>query len=333
VITRRKFIAAGALTSATIMLPTHLIGAGVDGEKSTSRQKSVSDYLTVIQFSDPRFSSELDRLFPGLRQDPVFKRIETQAVLITNVGGRNIRAHDTSWTAMTSSGTIAVIRSHYFHPRGRHPNKVHFGVKGNKTCFTGKIPLIKPGMTRLLTPYFNWSPNYYLTHSTPNWQKLFTSNTSRRKFLAAFSNATNIEVTVNTVIFNRKHMVGSDNGNLSGVYRKSRNAEHDEAVGILKAIKKGASMDKVATILHNHATKKIPKSDGNAEKTTYLSVRKRQAKVLLRRLKRATRNGEPEHFINTLNYLKKQRKTTTGLKKKALKALETGSARIGRSFA
>jgi hypothetical protein len=316
--TRREVIISGVAAGAAATLAYTFGGTARVFAEDDSQQGSITEHLAVIHASDPSFEPEIDRLFPGLRKDSVFKSIQSHAVLIRNIGTRSIRAHSTLWTATTPTGTFKATRLHFFHPRGKHPDSVQFGVTGNKTRFTGKVPLLKPGATRLLTPYFNWSPKCYLKGGTPTWHKILNASSSRRRFFANLSNATDIQVSIDAVIFNRKHMIGKDSGHLGRMYRKSRNAEHDEAADVLRMIKSGASLEDAACLLHQHASQEVPKvKNGNSRgKDIYLSVRKRQAKVLLRRLKQANKLGKPEVFVKTLNYLKKQRKTVTGHRKK-----------------
>jgi len=69
-------------------------------------------------------------------------------------------------------------------------------------------------------------------------------------------------------------------------------------------------------VLHEHGSKSIfhEKKRDNGQKPIYDLVRKRQAKVLLRRLKKALRRNNTEEFVKTVKYLAGQRKTVTGLK-------------------
>jgi hypothetical protein len=97
--------------------------------------------------------------------------------------------------------------------------------------------------------------------------------------------------------------VGSVDQNLTRVFCVTRNAEHDEAVSVLKRISAGASPEQVRNQLSRDASGLgfdiQPISD------LYYRVRQRQANVLLRRLKKA----RWDQFLRTLEYLRNQPKT------------------------
>jgi hypothetical protein len=170
------------------------------------------------------------------------------------------------------------------------------------------------GSTRLVTPYFNWNPRCYRNNPNPHWKKILGENVSRRFFLEELSNATGVQVSIDAIIVNEKHMIGPGASNLARTFRITRNAEHDEALSVFKLVAGGASMEQVKTFLKGHVAQALPPRTP-PNHYLYCSVRRRQASVLLRRLV----GVEPEHFMRTINYLKNRPKTSAGLKGKSKK--------------
>jgi len=303
---RRKLLAAGTVAGAASLLAPSSMGAKSLAGTQSATSPDVGSYITLMPPSDEQFNATLDLLFPGLAKDPVFQKIKAQSVLATNVSGRKLRAFSTHWKLTTATGGYETVLRHRFHPSARKGRTASPGVSGNKTRFTGKIAILKAGATRLVTPYFNWSTNYYRKNPTPNWTSLLTANESRKFFLNELSSATQVEVSIDCVVVNRKTAVGSDKAKLADLYRISRNAEHDEAVSAGRLLASGASLSQVASLLESHLSFKLP-ARTDAAKHRYFSVRQRQAHVLLARLK----HGTPAQFASTVHYLQARAKTFT----------------------
>lgn len=323
-ITRRKLIAAGAVAgTAAVVSSTLSRGVRVDRARvNEPLSGNIADYVAIMPSSDPEFASALDKSFPGLRNDATFHKIQSHAVLVTNVCGRKINAYATHWKVATATGGYETVMRHYFHPRSKsatNPKKNHFGKKGNRTRFTGKIPALRAGATRLMTPYFNWSSHHYKTHPKPKWKKILAANESRKFCLYELSRATAIQVSVDAVIVGNKSLIGPNISKLGKRYQATRNAEHDAAVATLKALAAGASTQDVKQLLKRLGKGKTsaptnePQSGlakpsaapSNPIRRLYHQVCRRQAHVLMRRLQKAT----PDQFKHTLIYLKKQPKT------------------------
>jgi hypothetical protein len=303
-LSRRKLITAGAAAGAVSLFPSPIIEAAAGGQVQGSQSASVSDYLTVMAPTDPNFGFKLDQLFPGLSSDPIFQKIQTHAVLVTNVSKKKIRAYSTYWTVTTPTGAYETPLRHFFHPSSNRKRSAHFGKKGNKTRFTGKVAAIKPGATRLVTPYFNWGPFKYKNHPKPKWEKIITEKTSRQFFLYELSKATSVEVTIDAVVLNRHKIIGPDRASLGKRYGLIRNAEHDEALSVHQLLVKGASLDEVATHLKKQLSVPLPPRS-HQFRYLYRAVRRRQAHLLLRRLYL----GGPEKFVKTVDYLRKKHRT------------------------
>jgi hypothetical protein len=264
-----------------------------------------SDFFTVARLSDPSSLPLLDRLFPGLLSDPGFRQLLSLAFLVTNVSKTHIRAFLSDWAVTTQNGTYHIYTMDYFHPRaGSEESELRrWGRTGDVTRFTGNMPLIKAGATRLVTPFFNWSPSHYRKNSKPDWTKLL-----RRQPQVVASDLTSpgtrVTMTIEGAITGRYGAAGPHFEYLTTTFCVTRNAEHDEAVAVRRCIMAGASPDQVRELLRRDAGGRDfgPRSVPNSY---YYAVRQRQAKVLLRRLN----NAPWEEFLGTLAYLRNQPKT------------------------
>lgn len=323
-ITRRKLLAVGASAGAAAVV-TSTLSRAVRADQARGNgalSGNVADYIAIKASSDPEFASALDKSFPGLRNDATFQQIQSHAVLVTNVSGRKINAFATHWKVATATGGYETVMRHYFHPRSNDatsPKKNHFGKKGNKTRFTGRIPALKTGSTRLVTPYFNWSPHHYKTHPKPKWKKILTASESRKFCFYELSRSTGVQVSVDAVIVGNKSLIGPNISKLGRRYQATRNAEHDAAVATLKTLAAGASTEQVKQLLKGLRNGTIsastnasqssavtpPAASSNPIRRLYHQVVRRQAHVLIRRLQNAT----PDQFKHTLIYLKKKPKT------------------------
>ena len=297
-ISRRKLITVGAAAGATTLLLPLFAEIGFGDAVVQAATLGVSDFLAVAPAANPSSAVILNRHFPGLHADSGFQPLLPLAFLVTNVGSRDILAYSSHWSLSTSSGTKEKTILHYFHPRGGNLTKTHWGVKGNRTRFTGTMPAIKSGASRLVTPFFNWSPSYYSKNKSPNWTELLRQR-SRPGFAVsdlANSGAT-VTMKVDAAVTSDFTAVGPRADNLAKIIRVTRNAEHDEAVAVLWYISAGASSAQIKSHLYSHASGLA--FDITPETDLYFRVRQRQAKVLLRRLKYA----RWDQFLRTLNYM------------------------------
>ena len=304
-ISRRKLITVGAAAGASAFLPSLFTEIGFGDAVVQAATLGVRDFLAVAPAANPSSAVILNRHFPGLHADSGFQPLLPLAFLVTNVGSRDILAYSSHWSLSTSSGTKEKSILHYFHPHGGNSAKMHWGVKGNRTRFTGTLPAIKSGASRLVTPFFNWSPSYYSKNNSQNWTELLRQR-SRPGFAVsdlANSGAT-VTMKVDAAVTSDFTAVGPRADNLAKIIRVTRNAEHDEAVSALWRVSTGASPAQVRVHLSRDASGLT--FDITPETDLYYRVRQRQAKVLLRRLNHA----RWDQFLRTLNYMGTTPKTS-----------------------
>lgn len=144
-LSRRRLISAEAAAGAASLISPALAITATGGQDESVQTEGVTGYIAIKTPSDLDFVSVLNDHFPGLLNDPIFQKIQSHAVLITNISGKAIRAYSTHWAIDTPTGGYETLLKHYFHPSTSHPRTVHFGLKGNKTRLTGRIAALKAG--------------------------------------------------------------------------------------------------------------------------------------------------------------------------------------------
>jgi hypothetical protein len=184
---RRKLLIGAITGSAALLFPRLSIAAPMQ-ESNPSQNGGVSSYVSLSLPGSDDFQTKLAILFPGLLNDSFFRKIMSHCVMIANLSSQDISAFSTHWQITTAGAGYERTILHYFHPTTKHPTTVHFGIKGNRTRYTGAVPVLRAGETRLLSPYFNWSPHYWHTHPTPNWKKILQAKETLNKLSYSASN-------------------------------------------------------------------------------------------------------------------------------------------------
>jgi hypothetical protein len=299
-ISRRKIMALGVTAGAAAFLPPLL-------SRKSAAQSSVliaGDLLAVTPMSDPSSEMVFGNLFSGLFSDRGFQQLRPLTFFVTNVTQNDIRAFSSRWAVRTLAGESKMDIMHYFHPRAAHNwrQSMRWGMRGDRTRVTGNVPMIKAGATRLVTPFFNLSSAGYKTYKTDE-KRLWTDFFLRRPTAAlsqAASTGARVTMTINAAITNDYTPVGPNDEHLASTFFVTRNAEHDEALAVLKRIAAGATREQVRHYLRGGLEGGDFKfrTDSRYD-NIYFIVRKRQARVLLRRLKRASW----DQFLGTLQYM------------------------------
>jgi hypothetical protein len=304
-LSRRDFIGVGVAAGAAAVFPRKVLAYTRVTDASSQDAAAVSQ-LVVQPLVDAASASRMNRLFPGLLDDQAFQQVRPVAFLVTNTGKTSIRAFSSHWTIATPAGNSEFSLMHYFHPRAGYEGRkrMHWGITGNRTRRTGRISIIKAGATRLVTPFFNWSPAYYAEHNSPDWNKLLRRRTRTDVNLSALASPdSRVTMTIVAAITRNYSAVGPQSQQLARIFSVTRNAEHDEALSILKRVREGDSAEEVRKLLRKHSSGLA--FDIRPESDLYFRVRQRQAKVLLRRSQKA----RWDQFVRTLEYLRNQPKT------------------------
>jgi hypothetical protein len=302
-ISRRKVLSLGVSAGAVLfsnlpaaILPRQFFSDRLAGSKAGSGTLGVDDFLRVVPAFGSASDFVLNSVFPGLLSESGFRPFRPMSFLVSNVSNTDIRAFSVYWTVTKSRGEYKFTIRHYKRPRTG---------PGNKILFTGEVPIIRSGATRLVTPFFNWIPSEYSESDRPDWMKLATKCPALG-LSEPTSAPSDVAMHIDALITDDFASLGPGDEYLAHAFCGSRNAEHDEAVAVRRQIGAGAQQEQVSVYLRREASG--VDFDIQSHSALYYRVRQRQAKVLRRRL--ANAGWEP--FISTLEYLRSQPKTRLG---------------------
>jgi len=315
VVSRREVISIGVAAGLGAILPADLI-AGISssclrrttwlGLERFNGPSPVGDLLRLRSASDSAGLNVLDRSFPGLTSDAGFQRFLPIAFLVTNVSQTDIRVFSTLWTLTTPTGRHQINIAYCNHPQ---PGRMSWYPKKRSrkpVLVTGRTPVISAGTTRLITPLFSCGPRMYEEDNEPNWGMLWRQGP---KILSSepISESLTVVPELDAAITDDYAAIGPGAASLGRFFCIARNAEHDEAVSVRRQIEAGASLEGVLSNLRREASAiEIEIPDPSA---LYYNVRRRQARVFIRRLK--TRGWD--QFLRTLEFVANQPKTVIAL--------------------
>jgi len=283
--------------SSAVLVPALLTRAGQAG---TDISLSTSDReVSAVSSSDNGFGVALDSLYPGLSADPIFQKIAPLSILITHKRGPAVRAFTISWKVTSANGTFETKLFSYVSPGS--------ALKGQSTntLRSARRPVLKLGQSRLITPFFSWTPTYYKSNPEPAWGKLLQQAEPGSFLVSELSNASAVEIEIDGLVFSDWKIVGPDKHDLTRRLRSRRNAEHDEGLVVFRLMKLGASDSEIKRVLLAHGA-----AQRSTKKTSpgrwYEQSRRFQAQFLLRAFVDADRAS----FSKALNRLVSQKSTS-----------------------
>lgn len=270
-VSRRKLLITGGAALAIPVLLNANLPAKADATSLTTSDRKV----TVVSGSDNQFSSAVEALYPRLVSDPVFQKIVHLAVLVTLHSGPGIRAYSIAWAVKTPTGTYQTALFSYVSPGSAAKG---FSVS---TLGSARQEILRAGQSRLITPFFNWTPAYYLANPRPNWSTLLKAEEPGAFLVSESATASEVTVSLDGAVFSDWKILGPDKHNLQRRLRSKRNAEHDEALVVHRLMKKGASDSAITAALQakGSAEKSWPSND---PQRWYEQSRRLQAQILLR---------------------------------------------------
>ncbi len=293
-LSRRKMLFGGA---AILAAPTLLLKAATPKSAANAFQQA-DRKLSLTSGADPGFSAELDSLFPGLSADPVFQKIKPLAILVTHHAGPSVRALTALWTITLPAGTYQTSLFCYSHAGMRSQKRPA------KTLASGQREVLKANQSRLVTPFFTWSPRQYAKNPSPDWNSLLDQSDVGPFLASQLDTATEVTAELDGVVFSDRKLLGPDTQNLTKRLTVRRNAEHDEALSILKKVKAGASAQDIENVLIAHATAMRASTVADI-KGVYLQARRHHAQILLKIFENKTLAG----FTKVLHKMTKLHKT------------------------
>lgn len=295
-ISRREFVlatgvlAAGHVISSASPALKHAVQVNSQGLAVAQRE------VSVMSSSHPLFLDRLDQLFPGFSQHPKFNMISPLTFLMKHVSGPPIKACSVVWSIVTADGSFET--SSFYYSRS-----------GRTNVISGRKHLLEAGNTALVSPFFHRRPQKPQSPFPDDWAQGLGGNESQSFLLRKVQRANRIFVQLDGVIYADSVVVGPDSKNLARHFAVRRNAEHDEAVSMLRFMGTGPTRAEIIGRLRQHKSiegiRKGAASRSNADEHWYYHARTLQARTLLRYFQA---HGQSS-FQNTLAALAKQPKT------------------------
>lgn len=279
VLTRRKLFGGILATSALAVASDRSVAATANTHHHSS--------LRVLTPASSEFTARLNSLYPGLANDPAFKKIASMSYLVTNEGSRKVFAFSTHWSITTGEGKFGRTLNTMFRPKLDGSGTMVLSARHRGTKMSGNVPVLKPGKTRLVTPFFAWSPRYYQRiQSSVKWNKLLHRNAHVAFYSALAEQSPAVTVRLREAIISKKKVVARSSNALSTRYRIQRNAEHDAAVSVHKLLTTGHTDQQILSVLvkqakgftKDHVGKALDPT--NKRQAIYYKARQRQAAVL-----------------------------------------------------
>lgn len=297
---RRRFIVSGAMGMLAATMRAAASPTAPDQSSVSNSNHGLSApgrAVSIVRPSESAFENYLDTQFPQLRQDPQFQSIAPLAFLMVHTSGPPIHAHSTTWDISTAAGTFKKTFFFYSQP-------------GPQLLISGSRKLLASGEMRLVSPFFNWTPDTFRQKAPVDWEKIWSRGELQLFLKQQANDISNVAVRLDAVIYSDFVMIGPDDWNLANHFRARRNGEHDEAHSLLGLTRLDSPADRIRaqltrdqTIQGAAAGRAISRSQVFVVK--YWRARTRQAAAL----KSLFEQTSYDDFTATLVRLKSQPKT------------------------
>jgi hypothetical protein len=294
-----------AISRRSLFLPGNAVlgspgaASGAKPPEADVNLLSASDRtVSAVSASDSNFQSAVESLYPGLQDDPVFQKIAPLTLLVTHQNGPGIRAYSVAWQITAPAGAYETALFSYVSPGPASKGR------SSSTLGYARQAILRAGQSRLITPFFIWSPTDYQRNPHPDWSKVIMPLEPGRFLVSELPTATAVKVSLDGVVFSDWKITGPDKHNLARRLRSTRNASHDEGLAVYRLLQGGSADSTIVATLQAHAfAARSSKREGPAY--WYEQARRYQAQVLLL----AFQQADGKIFAKALNRLVLQKKT------------------------
>jgi hypothetical protein len=214
--------------------------------------------LTLIRPGDAGFASALDASFPGFSARPDYQSWLPWLVLLENGTNRYARAYAITWRITEPQGGYAWSSASWL-----------------TTPFEMGRPqldkAINPGLTRLVSPFFNLSERAWAQHAADpaGWQAPMPAGRLPPP-------GSGVEAELDGVVYGNGSFYGPNQTDILGRYLVARTAEHDEALSLLRLIDSGAPGSKLGIVLERRRLR-ARFDQGHGPNAMYVRARARAA--------------------------------------------------------
>jgi hypothetical protein len=294
-LSRRKILLAGG---AAAISPFLLSGEERVAGNGIVKIPTSGHAVSAVAGSEPAFRGAVEHLFPSLTSDSTFQQIAPLALLVTHKQGPPVQGFSVLWTITTPTGTHETPL--YFYVSLGSPATGHtLSALGS-----ARRNILRVGESRLVTPFFSWTPDYYAVNSVPDWNAALRSTHPGTDLISHLRLATEVKVSLDAAVFADWKLIGPNKYKLATKMRARRNAEHDAGLSLYKLMKHGASDSEIVRTLQVDG--RAAKSNVTDLKTRWYDESRRfHAEILLN----AFQNADRLTFKRALVRLTRQRKT------------------------
>lgn len=252
----------------------------------------------VLLPHDPAYAAAMKASFPAVHADPLFAQLSPLSCLVVNGHSKSIRAIAARWTVQTAKGTHNEVIFHHspawFPAKGKPGSPTSHGV--------GRRSLVKKGQTVLLTPHMTLTSAAYNRGHRPDLPALTTRSLQRRfhATLATHTNLSQVQVEVKGIYYSDGSVSGSYGGRVHRHMRVLQNAEHDQAVSLLRFVKT-YPVSKLARKLNARRYTPLT-ADATQAKRAYQRARKQHAEYFRLHLQTNGANALLAHLHRVAGY-------------------------------
>lgn len=262
------------------------------GEVHAGRSSNSLAELEVISSSDETFSQLITQNYPGLL-DSAAASLAPLFHVITNSGSSNVSAIAARWTFITATGKSEAFDVHVLP-----------SVLGH--WYTGNAALIPSQGLRLFSPFFSWSPGQYELLPRPlDWAKLLSSTeVTRFRSNSLMKSVQSGRMAIDAVIWDRRHIAGTDSSKLGHDFILTRNGEHDAAYAVHQLLLHGKTQAQIDQFLGSEFVG-VTSEPRNRIYRRYRAARRRESGFLLS----ALRSQSAAEFQKTIAFIVRQPRT------------------------
>lgn len=233
------------------------------GLRSEESPPSPTPSLKVLLPGTQAFDEAVATSYPNLKSVAWYSRINQCMAILSNLGNVKAKAYSVEWILKDDSGQQINLRASF---EQKHRMR------------RGSVRTIGPGGLRLLSPFFNFSPEEYINRLQVVSRAVSTESLPE--------SITLVTASLRGVVFADGTVSGADSAAFLRRYRAMRHAEHDEAQWLAQYLQQPtpSSEEELNTILGQHIQR--ANSFSQSPGAIYWRTRSQEAAVLKSALQR-----------------------------------------------
>lgn len=244
-VSRRQFFISGIAGACAAAVTGSSLMAGAQGSDSELSG------LSLVESHDSTFESHVREHYPGLLEDPGFAQVKPLSAFLSNESSKGVLGFSITWQ-ITSGKQVYQDTLTYYSRAGQR------SLSKTRPATSGSMQLLPAGSVRLISPYFVWSEGHYAAKKPVNWKAVVKPREPHGFLLNQAGRSESVRTTVDGVVFADHSVTGTDAKKYNVRFAIRRNAEHDEALSVLRELKRGAPVTEVRRLLQDHSAAQRP---------------------------------------------------------------------------